>query len=334
MTKYPYDINEKLLGMREAYQDLWQNGKMVRKGARDCASRYEVIKTFCSQWKRPFTVLDLGAHLGYFSLRLTEDFPDCTVVAVERDPALINNLKANNPDRVIFLNRRIALADLRKMAACEHFDLILCLSFIHHQRYSFSDYVGVLRSLGDHLIMELALEPTAAGQHMVKQSYVPKDAEVLATHPAHFGTLGPRPMIHLHTPKTCITRPFIGCDEEKAKAYRLPIESNFESKTIRWSLTRHGNSRPDHAPWIRGINLRTYTAFRGRWPTKSRICELIKIHGRPQPDHGDLTIANTILSGDSVTIIDGYDGHKVPYPEDRQWANLVNGNWGSFEKEI
>ena len=60
-----------------------------------------------------FTVLDLGANLGYFSLRLAERF-DATCVAVEESYAawLREILRANGNRRVILLRKQVSLRDL------------------------------------------------------------------------------------------------------------------------------------------------------------------------------------------------------------------------------
>lgn len=56
------------------YQDHWVQGRAVKKGRRDCESRYQVIREKLNQLKQPFTVLDIGACSGYFSFRIAEEF--------------------------------------------------------------------------------------------------------------------------------------------------------------------------------------------------------------------------------------------------------------------
>ncbi|KKM90264.1 hypothetical protein LCGC14_1240240, partial [marine sediment metagenome] len=41
---------------KETYQDIWVKGKLVRDGKRDCENRYKLIRTFCEQYTRPFTI--------------------------------------------------------------------------------------------------------------------------------------------------------------------------------------------------------------------------------------------------------------------------------------
>jgi len=72
-----------------AYQDKWIRGRVTQEGYRDCVKRYDIIKSFCSQYKRPFTVCDIGSNWNYFGLRLTEDFPLC--IDICRPMILYNN---------------------------------------------------------------------------------------------------------------------------------------------------------------------------------------------------------------------------------------------------
>ena len=57
------------------YQDIFINGETVATGYRMCAERYEAIKKVLDKYKRPITVLDIGASQGYFSFRIASDYP-------------------------------------------------------------------------------------------------------------------------------------------------------------------------------------------------------------------------------------------------------------------
>src|SRR3990167_2396515 len=149
---------------RETYQDIWVKGKLVSKGNRDCENRYALVKQFCSQYTRPFTVLDIGAWSCYFPIRLTEDFPNCTAVAAEFTSAPEESLRLNAAERVIWLKKELLGEDLDRLAAVEHFDVVLAFSVVHQMRIGLTQNAIVerLRKLGDHLLLELAVEPRAA----------------------------------------------------------------------------------------------------------------------------------------------------------------------------
>src|SRR6185436_11568990 len=97
----------------EQYQDIWCKGQVQKKGIRECEDRFQLIAEFCKQYTRPFTVLDIGSNLGYFSLRLTERF-DCTAVALEGvyGDWLQEVLESNQNRRVILLKKLFKLEDL------------------------------------------------------------------------------------------------------------------------------------------------------------------------------------------------------------------------------
>jgi hypothetical protein len=66
------------------YQETWIKGCPTGEAfQRECASRYEPIKAVLGEYKRPFSVFDFGANMGYFTFRIAEDFPQATVIAVD-----------------------------------------------------------------------------------------------------------------------------------------------------------------------------------------------------------------------------------------------------------
>jgi hypothetical protein len=54
----------------EQYQDILVNGENIKSGIRVCENRYQIIEEYIlKNFKRPFTLLDLGSAQGYFSLK-------------------------------------------------------------------------------------------------------------------------------------------------------------------------------------------------------------------------------------------------------------------------
>jgi SAM-dependent methyltransferase len=156
----------------DRYQDVWVKGAVVSRGERDCAPRYEAIRKVAARFKRPFTVLDIGANLAYYSVRLAEDF-DCTVLAVEPGPWMASVLSRNDNPRVLGVKRALSLEDLRELADVEHFDLVLGLSVTHHFDAPFADVLREIRRLGFATILELPTEPNACGQTSVRETFIP-----------------------------------------------------------------------------------------------------------------------------------------------------------------
>jgi len=297
------------------YQPTWIKGRAVSPGERECAERYEILRRFCRQYGRPFTVLDVGANLAYFSLRLTEEF-DCAAVAIEGSQAgqaCLRVLEQNENPRVIFLARDVTLADLQALAEVEHFDVVLALSVIHHLPGSFEARLGLLRSLGDHLILELAHEQ-AAGGGAQKASRVPSDARCLGYGASHVEPGARRPILLLSRPKTGLVRSFLGATREN---FSIAIASDFSHKTVSWPY------KPEARAWHRGINLATYLDLGGAWPTRETIIGYLRSL-RLTGAHGDIQPWNVILQGDAVQLIDAADPTMtVRYDDVASMATLI-----------
>lgn len=115
------------------YQETWLKGKAADTPfQRECAVRYDVIKEQLKQFQRPFTVLDIGANMGYFTFRIAEDFPHSTVLAVDNRPELLHHALINDYSNVAILNRRVDGNELTLLASCEVVDVVLALNVLHH----------------------------------------------------------------------------------------------------------------------------------------------------------------------------------------------------------
>lgn len=117
-----------------SYQDtLDETGAVVAKGYRECEERYRVIRAQAAKLRRPFTVLDLGAAEGYFSVRLAQDFgARCT--AVESRDVI------RQADLASVVQKDVDAEDVRLLGT---YDVVLGLSFLHHV----PDWRGMLEQM-------------------------------------------------------------------------------------------------------------------------------------------------------------------------------------------
>ena len=117
----------------------------MSQGYRECARRYDVVRAELEGLRRPFTVLDLGAHSGYFSFRLAEDFgARCT--AVDDYLGLTKLAEQNNDPRVTVIRRRLGVSEVKALGG---FDVVLALSVLHHVdhwRWMLATIRGLARS--------------------------------------------------------------------------------------------------------------------------------------------------------------------------------------------
>ena len=92
------------------YNGYVVKGEVIEHGYRPSENRYAQIENFCNNYKRPFSVLDLGAAEGYFTFRLADRF-DGVFTAVECDKGrnLSSRCKENNNESVVFLQKKLNL---------------------------------------------------------------------------------------------------------------------------------------------------------------------------------------------------------------------------------
>lgn len=132
------------------YQPRWVNGREVGEGIRKASSRYDAIAAEL-EGHRGFRVLDVGAYTGYFSLRLAEDF-DATVTAVDSYRGLRKALTEAADPRVTGMYERLTP---QAVAELGEYDVILCLSVLHHVPW-WEDLLAGLRARARLLFIEVA----------------------------------------------------------------------------------------------------------------------------------------------------------------------------------
>lgn len=129
------------------YQDVIDEaGAVISRGYRSCADRWDAVQCAVEGLRRPFTVLDLGASAGYFSVRLTQDF-GARCVAVERTDVV--DAAEGRVAAVVKAN-----LDATAIHRQGTYDVVLALSFLHHQK-NWRDVLSVLlRHTRSALIIE------------------------------------------------------------------------------------------------------------------------------------------------------------------------------------
>jgi 2-polyprenyl-3-methyl-5-hydroxy-6-metoxy-1,4-benzoquinol methylase len=157
-------------------------------GVRPCAERwwrlYELL-----QPNPPAPVLDLGANLGYYSMRLADQF-GARVDAVESlyYQHLVDAVRANGDDRVLPINTHAET--VLRSDIFGPYDVVLALSVLHHLDMPYAEALSRLREKGTTVIVELATDGQACGQNRVREQYVPHDAQHLSTVASHLSGPG------------------------------------------------------------------------------------------------------------------------------------------------
>lgn len=138
---------------------MWINGETVGEGRRSCGDRYQSIAKKLGRRKN-FTILDIGAHSAYFSVRLAEEF-QATATAVDGNPDLVDALANQNSNRVRGI---FEYADEPLLKSLGSFDVGLCLSVLHHVDW-WPTMLQMLHEQCSMLFVELAAPEEASGAH-------------------------------------------------------------------------------------------------------------------------------------------------------------------------
>jgi 2-polyprenyl-3-methyl-5-hydroxy-6-metoxy-1,4-benzoquinol methylase len=141
----------KLPANLKPYQDIWVNGAMIHHGKRTCGRRYKLIYDCLVQRYRPgFTLLDIGASEGYFSIRLSEDL-HARATMLEKKSSLSAIVQAQANSR---LRAKIGRFDIQTLKSLGNFDVVIALSIVHHFP-NWGEMLKHILDMGDTAIIEL-----------------------------------------------------------------------------------------------------------------------------------------------------------------------------------
>jgi len=327
----------------ELYQDQYVNGRLVTKGIRDCTSRYEALKKVFDHYKRPFTILDVGANFGYYSIRAASEY-DCVSVMVESNKnetdKLIQLCKENDcREKLIVLNNKLDLYKLKELTKCEHFDVVLALNVIHHFDEDIIEVCKTFMELGDNLILETppVEDSGSCGQSNLKpiiDYFSNIESEELGEFSRHTSNTKSK-MRWFKTPKTSTQWPYFeyelmftkpNVDVEKLKNRPINvIQSNFNNKLY------VSERRNETTEWIPGINLKTFVKLNGIYPEATSIINNLKTKNitteyKWDNTNNDLTCHNIILNGHLLHLIDFNDEliHKNVLNDNEQLEFMID----------
>ncbi len=156
------DLDRLLRGL-SVYQDVVLDGATVRRGVRDCESRWQAIRPHLPE---SGTLLDIGANFGWFCLRWCAEGEDRVAAAVEADlrSAAVQRfaLSTHAHRRIALVTAKAGVATVDRFAAAgQRFDAVLCLSVLHW----IPDHRPMLATLGriaDRIFVEHC-DPREAG---------------------------------------------------------------------------------------------------------------------------------------------------------------------------
>lgn len=139
------------------YQDIWIKGRVTIKGSRECEMRYKMILNVLLCLTGPeFTVIDFGAHSGYFTNRIAYDFPRATCIAIDTPNEILlpYTIEMNALPNVQLIQKRFNVQDLHNLYSELQGDLTLVMSVIHHFHEEWQDALEALRKLSTYTLVE------------------------------------------------------------------------------------------------------------------------------------------------------------------------------------
>lgn len=296
------------------YQPDWINGSARGAHQRESEARYRVIRAQAARYDRPFSVFDLGANAGYFSIRLAEDFPHATVVAADDKPQLRKNAEANGLANLIVLPKRLSGLSLLRLASCERFDLVLALNVLHHIQ-DWPEAMSALKAMAHRLIVETPPEGDVGAAHPDRHGPIMAGlagAEFIAEFPAHTTAGLMRPVLALKgADETSLSAQTIDARERNAPAMsKHVIRRSYSDARIVFD-------RGEDRDFVPGMNLWNFALLSGAWPRNPAgmvEAEVARIEAQGQwPD--DLRPWNFVLSAGRAVAIDlGNKRRKEPEP--------------------
>jgi 2-polyprenyl-3-methyl-5-hydroxy-6-metoxy-1,4-benzoquinol methylase len=300
----------------EQYQDIFVNGQILKNGVRVCESRFKLIEEFLlKKFKRQFTLIDLGAAQGYFSLNAAYKYNCCSVM-VEGNNHYADFLKylCEQNDQVkskILLHQQIDNNFLKLMARGEHFDVVLALNIIHHLGQDWQECLEHILNLGEHIIIETpsGKDQGACGifNREIEQYLNDIGAQIIGCFPKHTDSVNHGIMYYIHRKKNTVMQKYLLDFYWLGPKNSYIIDSNLDYK----KFTKFDNNQNlvVSRNWHPGINFVTFKIFNGIYPN-TNWCESA-INNVFDHFHQDFMPWNLVLNGSNMYLIDGEEKTEV-----------------------
>jgi hypothetical protein len=265
-------------------------------------SKINAIEKFLSHYKRPFTVVDVGARDGYLSFSAAAQNPQSVFTIIEgfEDGYYSNDLfhacnKKKELKNLILLRKSFTLENLVHLSTCEHFDVVLGINILHQFGAEWQNYAQALLRLGDHVIIDV---PTKSNARYDRQLSISLENFIVVNGgKVIFEDLADKTKMYLISKnKTSISRKYWVADVNTRR--QLKVISNFEHKFM---VKSHMNYTRI-SPWIPGINLLTFKMMNGKFPRIRTLKKIVKTFDTV--DHPDPFVWNLVVQGSHIALID------------------------------
>ncbi|MDN3504704.1 MAG: hypothetical protein P0S95_03915 [Rhabdochlamydiaceae bacterium] len=300
----------------EQYQDIWIKGRVAKKANYNhnyCEKRYQIIDKVLSRYNRPFTMLDIGAAQGYYSIRSAEKYPQSVFVMLEGNnksyPKIGDQLRSicidNELSNTVLLQHKIEIDQIGKLSACEHFDVILALNIFHWFGDNWELLANHILDMGYDIIIETPpIEKTLSVQNLKIRRDILKflrknQAILLGKVPRHTqeglfsGIYHVRGLKNKLKMKTWLMESFPYEDHY--------IICDYNQKKLK-KIDHRYNSHVRETEWLPGINILSFMSYYGSYPSSRHIIK--GITDLQNVKTSDWMVNNMIVQGLHIEMID------------------------------
>ncbi len=292
------------------YQDIIVNNMVLKRDMRDYEKRYDALKLILNKYKRPITVLDLGAGHGYFSFRIANDYQSTCVMIEGNDRSsrmgdeLLELCHLNSKlQNIVLLKTKISLPDLEKLADCEHFDVVLAFDFINPEDAYAQRITDAILRLGDNIFIESSLSTDPTDQKSISMQKMDgylqsKKGTTLLSMPCEINQKTQKKLSWFSLHKNGLRCHHFDLESKDSNLDSYRIESTFSHKYL-FKKNSAGIA------WLRGINLVTFLMLEGAYPTRSQIKQ--SVFQASKQHLTDFVPWNMIVQGHNIALIDQND---------------------------
>ncbi|MFC1841566.1 hypothetical protein ACFLYA_00675 [Candidatus Dependentiae bacterium] len=280
-----------------------------------CETRYQTIKKLLDNYQRPFTMLEIctAEQDGYCSHKAAADYDSVCVMLKDNKPDKdCNNCDLDN---IVIMGKKIETETLNKIKECEHFDVVLLFSPYNILQKDLKKRLDYIFNMGTYLIVALpdtdddddTKDDRAYIKRYVNHFLKHYDAKIIGT--ITDNTTGKTSSLYLaKTNKKYIERRCFTM--LKLKNITYTVCSTFHDKFLK----KIKKGRKEISKWIHGINLITFKALFGSYPSKEILKKEIKktIKEAKSTNHKDWVPSNMIVQGNKIKLID-FEQDKLGY---------------------
>jgi hypothetical protein len=303
----------------EQYQDVYVQGTTLKKASyneRFMEERFAIVNSVLQKYKRPFTLLDIGAAQGYFSMRAAESYPESVFVMWEGSNPVYPKISAqlasicqlnNHLKNLIWIDKSFILKDMKNISACEHFDVVLLLNIVHWFSGQWKEMIDTAHSMAHVTILEVPpIEDSLPEDQRLLRKQIHEYVSTSAQQSIRGVPRHTNPLLHttyyilenegpFALQRTSLIHPDFGdrqhaitCDYQTKKLQKVDLVKPFLTYSSAWQP---------------GINLITYLMMQGAHPPRQELVRYLP----EESSHKDWMLNNMVLQGKHLALIDQND---------------------------